>query len=348
MYADRRDALRERLGEVPAALVVDLPDVRYLSGFSGSNGALLVTPDTAILATDGRYEQQAAAECPGVEFVITRRLVGDLLDAARSRGIGSVGFDPGTMDVRLWEAGQDLLVPVDLSDLRLVKDPAELDAVREACDISVRALAALLEEIRVGMTEVEIARLLELAMGREGGEDRAFPTIVATGENSAIPHHHPTPRPIAEGDLLKIDFGATYAGYHADCTRTFVVGAEPQSWQLEVHAIVAAAQQAGIAALGPGVSGKDVDTAARTVIEQAGYGQFFGHGLGHGVGLVIHEAPFLGQHSANTVEAEVPLTVEPGIYLPGRGGVRIEDTLVVHADGSEILTRFPRDLVRVG
>ncbi len=357
MTQARRDRLRERMAAVgcSAFLLTDLPDVQYFCGFSGSNGALVVTEETAILATDFRYKTQAAHEAPDVDLVITRALVIELLGAVREKGLNRVGFDPSRLSVAAWRRAADDVpgvslnpVKVDASGLRQVKDAAELEAVATACEISVRALARLLDEIAVGMSEIEVARRLELLMGLEGAPDRSFDSIVATGPHSAIPHHQPTKRALAPGDLLKIDFGALYEGYHADCTRTFVVAAEPASWQLEIHDIVARAQAAGIAALAPGVEASSVDKAARGLIEDEGYLDYFGHGLGHGVGLQIHEAPLLGPTSANTVEAGVPLTVEPGIYLPDRGGVRIEDTMVVLESGVQILTDFPRELMRVG
>ena len=353
------DARRRRVRDLaaraglPAVLVTHLPDVRYLCGFSGSNGALLVTGGTAVLATDGRYAQQAGTQAPDVELLVTRRLVPDLMARAEEDGIDVVGFDPDHLSVSAWRKasrGGPRLEPaeVDLAGLRQVKEAAEIVATQRACTISTQALAALLDQVRVGDTEVQIARRLELLMGLAGADDRAFETIVAAGEHSAVPHHDPTGRPIRPGDLLKIDFGAKVDGYHADCTRTFIVGADPEPWQLEVHDTVLRAQEAGIAALRPGVRGRDVHATARAVIEDAGHGSHFDHGLGHGVGLEIHEAPFLSATSTNTVEAGVLLTVEPGVYLPGRGGVRIEDTLLVTDDAVRTLTEFPRGLARIG
>ena len=358
-FAARRDRLRERMAVAgcEAMLIADLTDVLYFSGFSGSNGALLITMDDQVLATDGRYEQQASRQCPDVSLRITRQLVDVLLAAGGEKGLATVGFDPATVVVSTWRgAGDDGSpafepVDIDLGGMRKIKDDGELQSVRRACEISVTALEMLLTDIGVGMTELEVARLLELNMGRLGAQDRSFETIVATGPNSAVPHHEPTERTLAAGDLLKIDFGAMYDGYHADCTRTFVVASQPQDWQAEIHAIVAQAQQAGMDALAPGLTGQQVDAQARAVVEAAGYADNFVHGLGHGVGLQIHEPPFLGPtatNTVNTVEAQVPLTVEPGIYLPGRGGVRIEDTLIVGQADSEILTTFPRDLSTIG
>lgn len=353
----RRDRLRELMAatDCEALLVTGGPDVRYLSGFSGSNGALLILAETAILATDGRYRVQAGREAPDLELIVTRHLFTDLLTAAADRGLRQVGFDPARLSVAGWrQAGEEVpsiaLEPaqVDVAGLRAVKDDEEIALLRQACAISVQALGGLLDEVRPGMTELGLARRLELLMGEAGAADRAFDSIVAAGPHSAIPHHQPTTRPIAAGDLLKIDFGALFDGYHSDCTRTFVVAAEPLDWQTQIHEVVLAAQKAGIAALGPGASGQQVDVAAREVIEAAGFGQYYSHGLGHGVGLQIHEAPFLGPTSTHTVEARTPLTVEPGVYLPDRGGVRIEDTVLVLDGSVEILTDFPRDLARVG
>ncbi len=232
--------------------------------------------------------------------------------------------------------------------LRKVKDDYELACLREACAVGDRALAALLPWIGVGRTEREVARRLENLMLDLGGDALSFETIVATGPHSSIPHHQPTLRPVAAGDFLKLDFGAEVAGYHADMTRTLVVGAEPDAWQRETYDLVAAAQAAGRAALAPGVDVADVDRAARSVIEDAGLGDRFPHGLGHGVGLQIHEDPFMGSGGTGTLEAGIPVTVEPGVYHPGRGGVRIEDTLVVTHGVPELLTTTTKELLVVG
>ncbi|HVB27352.1 MAG TPA: M24 family metallopeptidase, partial [Mycobacteriales bacterium] len=228
--------------------------------------------------------------------------------------------------------------------LRSVKDDGELALLREACAIGDRALARLLPRITPGRSERWVAAQLDALLVAEGADGPGFESIVAAGPNSAVPHHRPTERVLATGDLLKMDFGGRYQGYHADMTRTFVLG-PPADWQREIYDLVAAAQQVGREALAPGAAARDVDAAARSVIVDAGYGGCFPHGLGHGVGLEIHEAPYLGERATATLAAQVPVTVEPGIYLPGRGGVRIEDTLVVRPDGAELLTTTPKDLV---
>ena len=229
----------------------------------------------------------------------------------------------------------------------MTKDAAELDLLRAACSASDAALGDVLPQIRAGVTEREVARWIDDGL-RDRSEGPAFDTIVASGPNGAIPHHQPTGRPLERGDLVTMDFGARVGGYHADTTRTIAVGEVAHEWQREIYETVRRAQQAGCDALAPDRQASDVDAAARAVIVEAGFGEFFGHGLGHGVGLQIHEAPFLGPTSTDKLLLSVPVTVEPGIYLPGRGGVRIEDTVVVHADRVEFLTTTTRDLLVVG
>lgn len=356
MTVERRDRVRAALADqgLDALLVTYLTNVRYLSGFSGSNGAVLVARDVHDdrLITDFRYITQAASECPGIDVVVERAV--DAGGAAHAVAIGAarLGFEAERMTVAAHEglraAHRDLdLVPTAglVESLRRTKDDDELAALAEACRISDAALADLLPQVRVGMTERQVARLLDALMLDHGAEAVSFDTIVAAGPNSAIPHHRPTDRPIGAGDLLKIDFGALHAGYHADETRTFVVGAEPEPWQRELHALVARAQQAGVDALAVGAELRDVDHAARSVIAAAGHAEHFGHGLGHGVGLDIHEAPMIGYSAAGILGDRTPVTVEPGVYLPGRGGVRIEDTLVVRADGPVSLTTTMRELL---
>ncbi|HEX5017213.1 MAG TPA: M24 family metallopeptidase, partial [Actinomycetes bacterium] len=223
----------------------------------------------------------------------------------------------------------------------------ELDALQRACRATDEALGTVLDRIVPGVSERQVARWIDDAL-RDRTEGPGFETIVASGPNGASPHHEPTDRPIERGDLVTIDFGARVDGYHADMTRTLLVGGSPEPWQREIYEVVKAAQAAGVAALAPGRAASEVDAAAREVLARAGWGAEFVHGLGHGVGLQIHEAPYLGTTSTDKLAASVPVTVEPGVYLPGRGGVRIEDTVVVHADRVESLTTTTRDLLTVG
>jgi Xaa-Pro aminopeptidase len=353
-HAARRERLRALVADLPAdgLLVTRLVNVRYLTGFTGSNAALLLTAGAEVLATDGRYVTQSAAQAPDVERVIDRKCAAALVGRAAGDGVRRLAFEAHDVTVELHGTLAGLADGAELTPsgplverLRSVKDEDEIALLREACAISDRALADLLPTVAPGRTERDIARDLENRMRDHGATGVAFETIVASGPNSAVPHHRPTDRVVAAGDFLKIDFGALYQGYHADCTRTYVVGAQPAEWQQEVHAVVREAQRAGRHALAQGVHVQEVDAAARDVVRAAGYGDAFSHGLGHGVGLEIHEAPLMGYDAEARLADRTPVTVEPGVYLPGRGGVRIEDTLVVRDGGPELLTSSPKDLV---
>lgn len=350
-------------------LVSDLNNVRYLSGFTGSNGALLVFADDRepVLATDGRYRTQAAEQAVGLEIAIERALGRYLVGRAAADGVGKLGFESNVVTVDAFDAltselgerkaATELMRAAGTVEaLREIKDDGEVALLRLACEAADAALADLVERggLRPGRTEREVSRDLEALMLDHGADAISFETIVAAGPNSAIPHHRPTDAVLATGDFVKIDFGALVAGYHSDMTRTFVLG-KAADWQLEIYQLVADAQRAGREALRPGASLRDVDGAARQLIVDAGYGEQFGHGLGHGVGLQIHEAPGIGATSTGTLLAGSVVTVEPGVYLPGRGGVRIEDTLVVPDEAAaarghepELLTRFPKELAVLG
>jgi Xaa-Pro aminopeptidase len=354
IHADRRARLRRQLAarDVPAALVTRLVNVRYLAGYTGSNAALLLTPDRTLLATDGRYTLQAGAESPDAELVTERRCAQALAERAASLGVRRLAVETHEVTVdlhrQLTEAAEKAeLVSLDgaVERLRAVKDETEIALLREACAATDRAFSALAAELRPGLTEREVAWRLEVALRAAGADGLAFDPIVAGGPNGAVPHHQPTDRPLEPGDLLTLDFGARYSGYHADMTRTVVVGGQPADWQREVYALVATAQRAGRDAVVPDSTLGAVDKAARDVIEEAGHGEHFVHPVGHGVGLEIHEAPLLGPATDGRLDDRTPVTVEPGVYLPGRGGVRIEDTLVVRAGAPEVLTTTTRDLL---
>lgn len=351
--ADRRAALGDRLLDlgVEALLVTTLINVRYLTGFTGSNGALLVSPGSAVFFTDGRYRDQGAAELPDVEHVITRDLIGE---AARRVDVADLGIESHTLSVDLHQRLRELLPSTTITGtdrvverLREVKDDDEIDALTRACDISTRALEQLLDGSLVGRTEREVARDLENRMFALGAEAIAFDTILATGDHTAIPHHHPTDRALVEGDLLKIDFGARVDGYHADCTRTVVLG-HADDWQREIYAAVRESQAAGLDLLRDGVDVASSDAAARTSLEASGWLEAFTTGLGHGVGLEIHEDPFIARSHPGKLHSRTVLTMEPGIYVPGRGGVRIEDTVLVTAGAPEVLTTMTKDLLEIG
>ncbi len=358
----RRDRLRHRLAaaELDAILVTDLVNVRYLSGFTGSNAALLVRvdQDTPVLATDGRYVTQAAAQAPDAELVIERAVGAHLAARAAADGVRRLGFEShvvtvdgfGLLERAVGDAGGVEFVRAAgmVERLREVKDAGEVAILRLACEAADAALHDLVTRggLRPGRTEKQVGRELESLMLDHGADGVSFETIVAAGPNSAIPHHRPTDAVLADGDFVKIDFGALVAGYHSDMTRTFVLGRAAQ-WQRDLYALVASSQAAGRNALAAGAALRDVDAASRQVIADAGFAENFGHGLGHGVGLQIHEAPGIGASAVGTLLAGAAVTVEPGVYLPGRGGVRIEDTLVVGSESAptpELLTRFPKEL----
>ncbi len=358
MYPLRREALRTRLRalELDALLVTDLINIRYLTGFTGSNGALLVHSEgeeQTVFCTDGRYGTQSAQQVPDLRRVLGRRSALHLVKEGTEAGIGRLGFESHVVTVDGYAAftevsGADRLVSTSrpVEGLRLVKDEAEIAALRAACAAADAALAGLLAEggLRPGRTEREVARDLEARMVAAGASGPSFDTIVAAGPNSAVPHHRPTDAELSHGDLVKMDFGAVIEGYHSDMTRTVVLGA-PAEWQRELYHLVASAQAAGRAALRAGSEVRDVDSAARDVIVAAGHGEEFMHGLGHGVGLQIHEAPALSQLGVGTLATGMTVTVEPGVYLADRGGVRIEDTLVVSDGEPELLTLTTKDFV---
>ena len=350
----RREALASRVGVVADGyLVTKLVNVRYLTGFTGSNGAVLVPADgPPILATDGRYATQAAQECPDLDLLVSRRLGADLVAHARAAGYRRLAIERHHVtlngyDVLLAAADNDVTY-VDGGEtvelLRTVKDAAELDTLRAACGVTDDVFSAVLQHLRPGVTELDIAWRMQEEMHARGAEP-AFDSIVAFGPNSARPHHQPTTRPLEVGDFVKMDFGACVGGYHADMTRTVCVGSAAD-WQRDLHALVLTIQSEARAQVAPGAVPVDLDTANRARIEAAGYE--VAHGLGHGVGLEIHESPFLVPDSpAARLVDRVAVTVEPGIYLPGRGGVRIEDTVVVGAAGAEPLTSSPRELIEI-
>ena len=391
--AGRRERVRAELASRGGAhlLVTDRRNVRYLTGFTGSNGQVLIGPDPAAdrLITDARYDERAAREAPGLKRLLDRDPVGAVLPLVAGAVIDGVqgtvvpdhgtqgtavpddgtqgrGADGGGPNARLllvedhdlsWEAGRDLLERAEahgievesagrlVEALRLVKDEAEIARIAEACRLTQDGLEWLFTEVVApGLTERELAVRLERRFIDTGADGIAFPSIVASGPNAAIPHHEPTDRQIVPGDLLTIDCGAVIDGYHADHTRTVAIGHLDERLR-RIHATVVAAQAAGIAAIGAGAMSGEVDAAARAVIEEAGLGDAFLHGTGHGVGLAIHEAPAVAQGTTATLRPGIVLTVEPGIYLSGLGGVRIEDTLVVTADGTaRTLTDTPREL----
>ena len=354
IHAARRAGAQQKIAEAgaDAALITAAPNVRYLTGLASSNAALLLlVSGTGVLATDSRYALAARRDCPDLELITERFIEPALGVEMASRGLRTVVFEAHEMSVDRHaelaaKAEGVTTVPFgrSIEELRTVKDPSELELLGTACRISCQAIADVFSLIRPGLTERQLAAALDARMAGLGAERPAFDTIVASGPNGAIPHHSPTHRPLRRGDLITMDFGARYAGYHADMTRSVALG-EPAGWQREIYELVAAAQRSGLDAARPGADVGDVDAAARDLIRDAGHGDHFQHGLGHGVGLEVHEAPMIGYGRTGKLASRVPVTVEPGVYLPGRGGVRIEDVLVVGVDGAGLLTTTTRELL---
>ena len=341
----RVDDLRASLEE--PLLVSNPVNVRYLTGFASSNAALLVEPERVRLFSDFRYAEAARA-VEGVEFVETKR---SLVAALAELLEGKVGFEADAVSYTAWEtlkAGGLALVPRRglVEALRAVKDEGELDATRRAGEITSEAYARFAEERFVGRTERDLAWRLDGLFHELGAQAPAFETIVASGPNGARPHARPTDREIDAGETVVIDAGAMVAGYCADCTRTFATGPLPDELK-DAYAACLEGQLAGLEAVRAGVTGVDADAAAREKIEAAGLGEKFGHGLGHGVGLEVHEAPRLSRESTDTLAAGNVVTVEPGVYLEGLGGIRIEDLVIVTENGAEVLTSSTKDPVTV-
>jgi Xaa-Pro aminopeptidase len=341
----RVERLRASLDE--PLLVTHGVNVRYLVGFASSNAALFVEPDRVRLFSDFRYAEAGRA-VDGVEFVETKR---SLVAALAELLEGPVGFEADAVSYASWEtlhAGGLELVPRRglVEALRVVKDDAELEAIRRAGAVTSAAYDRLAAERFTGRTERELAWRLDELVHELGAQAPAFETIVASGSNAAKPHARPTDRVVEPGETVVVDAGALVDGYCADCTRTFATGPLPDDLR-SAYTVCLEAQLAGLAATRAGVTGIDADAAARDTIEAAGLGKRFGHGLGHGVGLEVHEAPRLSRESADTLAAGNVATVEPGIYLEGLGGIRIEDLVIVTDGEPEVLTSSTKDLVTV-
>lgn len=323
---------------------------RYLTAFTGSSGWVWLSRDSQILVTDFRYVEQAGQQCQDWEIVQHDDILDTLREITDTQNVKHIAVEGDHMSVntfRKWESSLPAaMTPVQglVEGLRQQKRSEELEAIRQAADIADQAFAAVLPAIRPGASEREIALELEFTMRRLGASSVSFDPIVASGSNGARPHARPSEKQLRTGDFVVIDFGCVFNGYCSDMTRTLLLGA-PTDKHREVYDCVLRAQTAGLAAVRPGRTGREVDAAAREVIESAGYGERFGHGLGHGVGLEVHEEPRLSKKGETQLAEGMVVTVEPGVYLPGFGGVRIEDLVVVTPDGADILSRTPKELV---
>jgi Xaa-Pro aminopeptidase len=356
--SDRAQRLTDLLpgDEVDLLLVTSLVNVRYMTGYTGSNGLAVVGPQTRVFVTDFRYVDQAEQEVDS--SYDRRRDQQDLLHAvseALPEGRLRLGFDDANLTVRQHEKLRELLEDrVELvgagglvEKLRAVKEPGEIEKIRVATAAADAAFAHLLEQGLAGRTERDLVTALERAMVDQGASRPSFGSIVAAGPNGALPHAAPRDVEVRSGQLVVIDWGAEVDGYCSDCTRTVAIG-EPGEEARAVYELVLEAQRAGVGAVRAGAGGREVDAVARRVIEAGGHGDEFGHGLGHGVGIEVHEAPRLSTRSEDELEPGNVVTVEPGVYLPGRLGVRIEDLVVVGEDGCEILTGLDKELLITG
>ncbi len=353
-FERRRERLRRRLRRagVTGLLITDFTNVTYLTGFTGDDSYLLLTVGDTLLLSDFRFTQQLSEECPELKTVIRTSgvsMIETLQRAVRSCKINRLGIEAGSMTVSLYQQLSERLEGVELvattgevEQLREIKDREEIQAIRRAVDLAQRAFGVIRAALRPEQTEKDLAAALEHQIRCFGGSGCSFTPIVGVGPRAALPHAVLSDRQVGESDFVLVDWGARDALYVSDLTRMLVTAKIPPKLET-VYQIVLQAQQAGIDAIKPGVTMEDVDAAARQVIEQAGYGKRFGHGLGHGIGLQVHEMPRLAAGQKKPLKAGMVVTVEPGIYLPGWGGVRIEDDVLVTRSGREVLSTLSRE-----
>lgn len=333
-----------------ALLITSIENIRYITGFTGSSGFLLVQEGGGIFFTDSRYKEQAGGEVKGYEVREYKKRVPEIASAIISAGFKNVGFEDSNLTYQAWqelkkELGAVRLVPMKkrLDLLRSVKTKGELRLISRAVDIAYSAFEGLLPSIRPGAREEYLAVELEYLMRKGGAEGLSFDVIVASGARSALPHGRASNKTLKIGDPIIFDFGARYKGYHSDETATVFAGKAGEMHR-KIYRVVKEAHDRAIESVRPGVKFSDIDKVAREFIGKAGYGKYFGHGTGHGVGLNVHEAPSISPNAEGIAEEGMVFTIEPGIYIPEVGGVRIEDMIVVTKDGSRILTRIPKEL----
>lgn len=336
---------------VDGMLITSSHNRRYLSNFTGSAGAVLISEEKALFITDFRYVEQAGKQCEGFEVVQHGVSIhAEVGEQAKKLGIQKLGFEEQHVtfaEYKLLQNSVDAeLVPVSnaVEKLRLIKSEAEIKILKDAADIADAAFKYILDVIKPGKTELEVSNELEFFMRKSGATSSSFDIIVASGARSALPHGVASDKVIEKGDFVTLDFGALYKGYVSDITRTVSVG-EPSAELKEIYDIVLESQLRSMDGIKPGMTGKQADAIARDYITEKGYGEYFGHSLGHGIGLEVHEGPGLSFRSDIVLEPGMVVTVEPGIYLPGKGGVRIEDDTIITKDGNETLTHSTKDLI---
>jgi Xaa-Pro aminopeptidase len=332
-------------------LFTSFENIRYFSGFTGSDGAFALTQKDAFFLTDSRYWTQADEEVRGSQIIHYKKKIDGIASLLLDLKLKNMGFESASLPFSLHQsllqklAKETELIPLEdeIKNLRAAKDVQELALIRTAINISSNAFLHITEMLREGALEGEIAREMEFFMKTNGAEALGFDIIVASGKRSALPHGRASGKRVEKGDFILIDFGSRFEGYHSDQTRTLVCG-KPSSEQEKVYQVVKEAHDKAIELIRPGIPIHEVDEAARGHIRKCGYGEYFGHGLGHGIGLAVHEDPFVNSENKGLVQEGMVFTVEPGIYIPDRGGVRIEDMVLVTPQGAEILTPLPSEL----
>ncbi|MCF6409097.1 M24 family metallopeptidase [Pseudalkalibacillus salsuginis] len=349
---DKLKSVRNRFEEVgiDGMVITSRSNRRYMTNFTGSAGIVIISEREAKLLTDSRYEEQAGEQAVNYEVVLYKRSVEELAEHVEKMGIKKLGIEKDYMTYGEYLQYRDKinveLVPLSgvIERLREIKSEEEINTIREAAKITDKAFTHIVELIRPGLAEKQVANELEYIMRKEGATSSGSDTIVASGYRSALPHGVASEKTIEKGEMVTLDFGAYYNGYRSDMTRTVAVG-DPGEKLREVYQIVLEALNRGLSGIKPGLSTKEVDALPRDFIKAKGYGEYFGHGAGHGIGLDIHENPFFSTTGNNVVQAGMVVTVEPGIYLPGIGGVRIEDDILITDNGIEVLTHSPKELL---
>ena len=353
LYESRQEISRKILdsNHLDGMLFVSLENIRYLCGFTGSDGAFGITRKESFFLTDSRYWTQADEEVKGCRIVHYKKKMEGILSLLSDLRLKKIGFESTALPFSAFQSLSEKLadgaklVPLEeeIKNLRAVKDAYELTLIRKAIDISSEAFSHVTEILKEGVVEREVALGMECFMKRNGADELGFDIIIASGKRSALPHGKASGKRIEKGDLILIDFGSGFQGYHSDQTRTVVCG-RPSSEQRKIYQIVKEAHDKAIEKVRPGVAAGEVDGAARNHIRSRGYGDYFGHGTGHGIGLAVHEDPTINSENKGPIQEGMVCTIEPGIYLPDRGGVRIEDMVLVTAHGAEVLTYLPTEI----
>lgn len=345
--------LRQTLQEqnIDGILITNDYNRRYMTGFTGTAGVAIVSQKDAVFITDFRYTEQATAQI--TDFTIVQHqatLLEEIATQVKAMGIKSLGFEKDTVSFGTYELYKSVipadLVPVSglIEKIRLIKTEQEINIIKVACEIADHAFTHILDFIKPGKTELEVSNELEFFMRQQGATQSSFDTIVASGLRSALPHGVATNKVIEKGDFVTLDFGALYNGYISDITRTVAVG-EPSEKLVDMYNTVLASQLLALEKVGPGLTGIQADAIARDYLTEKGYGEAFGHSLGHGIGLEVHEGPGLSKRSATVLEPGMAVTIEPGVYVPGVGGVRIEDDILITESGNELLTHSTKELI---